>query len=340
MKRNYDVIDFFKFIACLSIIAIHTAFGSDFMSKSGYYVFANGFLRLAVPYFFVVSGFFFGKKIEKAGEAGITAIKGYCVRLLYPLVFWEIINIVIEILKQRFIQHLGIAAIILNVIKSVLFYPYGALWYVQALIIATIIVYFALKHNKLVCCLVAGVLLYLCGLLANTYYFLIVGSPIQSVIDWYLCVFVSSRNALFVGLFFVATGVTIAKYERIIEKRTALGALVLFAALFVMELTLIRGSVSADDRSMYIAFVGLIPAIVTVLIKSDIKIKCAKELRNYSTSLYFMHKAVIHVWLVIQRIFRVTFTESVEWFLVVGSCFVICQTVYKINNKWLNRIIK
>lgn len=60
--KNYDMVDLCKFIACICIVCIHTAAFSDFVS-GGYYYISSCIFRIAVPFFFVTSGFFYGKKL-------------------------------------------------------------------------------------------------------------------------------------------------------------------------------------------------------------------------------------------------------------------------------------
>ena len=57
MSRN-KTIDFLRFIFSLMIIAVHTDLFVD-VSEPLYYVFSLGLARASVPFFFIVSGFFF-----------------------------------------------------------------------------------------------------------------------------------------------------------------------------------------------------------------------------------------------------------------------------------------
>lgn len=261
-------------------------------------------------------------------------------RLAIPLVFWETVNILIEILKQLFIQDVSVNEVVKNVVQSIIFYPYGALWYVQALIVALFLVALALNRDRLKTCISISLLLYLVGLLANTYYFVIEGTAIQNSVDVYLNIFVSARNGIFVGLFFVAVGVWIANHIKYHSKKSLICVTAIAYVAFVAEVCVTKEFDSADDKSMYLMFVVLIPAMFMCIAKISLKIRKAKLLRSLSTGIYFMHKAMIHVWLVVAMELKLTLKPTVEFVCILLSCVSICLVAYRIDNKKLNMLVK
>ena len=60
MNRN-KTIDLLRFVFSLMIIAVHTDLFVD-VSTPLYYVFSLGLARAGVPFFFIVSGFFYRQK--------------------------------------------------------------------------------------------------------------------------------------------------------------------------------------------------------------------------------------------------------------------------------------
>lgn len=340
--KNYDMVDLCKFIACICIVCIHTAAFSDFVSGGGYYYISSCIFRIAVPFFFVTSGFFYGKKlIHGTAEERKKLLFRYIKRLGIPLIFWEVINIAIEILKQLFIKKLSVGVVVRNVAQSIVFYPYGALWYVQALLIAVIIITYAYERGWLKKCLLISVGLYLVGLLGNTYYFLVAGTGLQGLVDRYLNIFVSTRNVVFVALYFVSAGVWIAEH---IEKngnfKVKRWHTVVLYCIFVLETIAVKNCSSADDKSMFIAFIVLIPALFVTAEESNLKVKNARLLRSYSTGIYFMHKAAIHIWLLVFALIDFEMGATTEFALVFTSCFIACSVGYRINNKKINMLIK
>ncbi len=101
MSKQYDSIDLMKFIFCLCIIGIHTNISSIF-PKALQLLIGRGFFRLAVPFFFVCSGFWIGKKYLKQPAELDIIIQKYIFRLLIPLIIFENINNLLEILYPIF----------------------------------------------------------------------------------------------------------------------------------------------------------------------------------------------------------------------------------------------
>ena len=56
-KKSYAGIDYFRLIAALLIIAIHTS-PLDSFSETGDFILTRMIARVAVPFFFMTSGFF------------------------------------------------------------------------------------------------------------------------------------------------------------------------------------------------------------------------------------------------------------------------------------------
>ena len=131
-KKTISSIDLGKFIACLFIVLLHCHV-IDYASNWTGFAFTTVLLRIAVPFFFVTSGFFLGTKIGKGNDIK-TTIYGYCKRLLFPLVIFSIINIA-QRLYIFYCDGETFSKSLFKVIRSIIFYPYGALWFVQSCIV-------------------------------------------------------------------------------------------------------------------------------------------------------------------------------------------------------------
>ena len=110
--------------------------------------------------------------------------------------------------------------------------------------------------------------------------------------------------------------------------------------VYFLEIYLIRDCKSADDKSMFLSFLVLIPLLFIVVIDSNLTTTKAKVLRSYSTGIYFMHKAVIHIWLIVFAVIRVEILPTVEFAFVLLSCFIACTIAYKIDNKLINMLTR
>lgn len=80
-QKNYDLVDLFKFIFSILIIGIHTnAMGFNILG------------RLGVPFFFMISSYFFFKKyLTKNTKDQYQQLKNYLKRLFFLFLSWQII---------------------------------------------------------------------------------------------------------------------------------------------------------------------------------------------------------------------------------------------------------
>ena len=91
MKSNtVSAVDLFKCIFAICVVAIHTMAFKDH-GESAYVAFTYCITSFAVPYFFVCSGYFLGRKIygkdlQKSDYRLI--LKNYAQRLLKPYLIW------------------------------------------------------------------------------------------------------------------------------------------------------------------------------------------------------------------------------------------------------------
>ena len=85
-------------------------------------------------------------------------------RLLFPYIIFSTINILLASIEMA-LNGEHIFKIVLKIIRSVIFYPYGALWYVWASMIAVFLLYWFIKKDKIRLAIISGVLLYGMGLL-------------------------------------------------------------------------------------------------------------------------------------------------------------------------------
>lgn len=338
-KRSYRGVDLAKIFFAFCIIALH-ADAVRFLPGVWVEIIEKGIFRLAVPYFFVASGFFLYQKVsaDPAQSAG-PVIKGYCLRLLRPLIVFELINIAQEVISLLR-AGVGISGIVLNIGRSVLFYPHGALWFVQACIIGAILLVPFVKKKRIKLAAVIGAALFCVALICNNYYFLVKGTPLQPVIELYLKLCVSPRNGLFVGFFYLAVGMLCGRVSKwAVAHRTATGVvcLGLYLLYFVEILVLYYLDLPAkDDGSLYISHVALVPTLLLVTLTMDPPVpqETSVLLRNLSTGMYYLHRPVL--WFVA----LVSSVGILNFAIVAAACVLICILTYRSQNKFLCGLLK
>lgn len=95
-KKNYKIIDLVKLFFSICIICLHTG-GLSFFNEEYKFFIEKFIFRMAVPFFFICSGFFFGKKIKFLNNKlniNLRDVKKYCLRLIKPLIIFEVIYII------------------------------------------------------------------------------------------------------------------------------------------------------------------------------------------------------------------------------------------------------
>lgn len=333
MQKNYTTIDVAKLFFAICIVLLHS-YAYQILPGFLPFAFEKAVLRLAVPFFFVASGFFLGKKIIREGSAD-TVIKAYIKRLLAPLLFWGGINTMIEICK--FVnENLPAGEIAKQILKHILFYPYGAMWYVYASIIGALLLRPFLNYNKMNAALIIGACLYAVALLCNNYYFISEYIGIAPVIDKYMDIFVSARNGVFVGFFMLALGVKTASLEKYAG---GLGLFTLISYLiYLAEIVVIHNGTAIDDGALYITQIIFIPSFVLCLCKTKkyiISDKASKLCRKLSTGIYFQHR----MWLTVLSSIGIGILNHSVVLAVTAIAVSIaaCLLVYKTKN---NRLIR
>lgn len=338
-KDNYELIDIMKFVCAIFVIAIHSGIVKYESGTTQWYI-INVLLRLAVPFFFIASGFLFGKKYlynkEKLKENSIKQVK----RLIKPYIFWVIIIIPYIIYANKLLKG-NLIVSILKLFRLIIFNGYH-MWFILALIVAICMEYMFLKKNKVKLAVFFSVILYSIALLGNSYYFLIEGTLIQNFIDVIIKIFTMVRNGIFVGFPLFTIGICVALHEKEIYKisnKKVYLFLLIFIITQILEASFIRGKNYKEDHSLFISIIFIATLLLIICIKTkNIRFKKINTvlLRNLSTGIYYMHFPIIkYMSLLIPSI------GYIEIFLITTIITIIINIILlRINNKYINLFIK
>lgn len=314
------LVDALKFIFALFVVTIHCDSLAGVNADVKYYV-TQSVLRLAVPFFFVASGFFLGRKINQNFVAIDSTYKNYIKRLLIPLAFFTLVNIVLESIKM--FPYASGPMIFREILKHVLFYPWGALWFVQACIIGALLLYPFVKREKIHLAIFVSAVLYLWALLCNNYFFVVQGTAFEPYIQVYMNLCISARNGLFVGFVYLAIGFYIAKKQMNISNLLVIGAFV----LYLLEIILLKNKAFLDDSALYVSQLIVVPIIFVKSLNMTLKIsnQFSLMLRNFSVGIYLLHRPII-------SFFDILGVDYIpRTFVVSVVCVGICYLVYKEN---------
>ena len=288
-KKKYAMIDIAKYISALLVVCIHTfPFYEISETLNTYWI--QTICRIAVPFFFTTSGFFFFRKWSNDKETNKKNVKHYLLRLLKIYLIWTVIYLPYSIYDYTR-DGFSIMNIISYIRDLVLNGSYYHLWFLPALMTATLIVCFVYSKKGLMTTLKLSLILYIFGYFINVY------APVWEQIPVLSCfyafftkVFTTARNGFFFGPLFVSIGLLLSKTRRLPVKVNGIGFGISFI-LLVIEVTIYRFTgILRDLTSMYLS---LIPAVYffvnwMLTIKKPYK-DTYLTLRNESLLIYTSH---------------------------------------------------
>ncbi len=282
--ETYSGIDYFRMIAALLIVAIHTSPLASF-SATGDFIFTRIIARVAVPFFFVTSGLFLISRYSYNADKLRKFIKKTA--LIYAAAI--VIYIPINIYNGYFSEDNLLPKIIKDIVFDGTLYH---LWYLPAAIVGAVIAWYLVKQWAYRKAFAVTLVLYIVGLFGDSYYG--IAENIPSLNSFYHLIFQVSdytRNGIFFApIFFVLGGYIADNKDRLSFKKSIIGFATCFSLMFAEALTLRRFELQRHD-SMY---VFLLPSICFLFyFLMHFKGKNRAQLRTISLIIYIIHPFVV-----------------------------------------------
>ena len=328
-KEQYAALDVFRIVSAFLVVSIHTSVFYS-LNNTADFILTRIIARIAVPYFFMLTGYFMYKHIKEGDKDYIKAfLKKIGVIYLISILIYLPLNIYSGYFKR--------GNIIFEVIKDILFDgTFYHLWYLPAVMTGVLIVWFLIRKFKLSVCLVITSFLYMAGLFGDSYYGLVKSiHPIESIYRIIFNISDYTRNGIFFAPVFILLGAIIreGKTDKLNFKKA--GFIISFSLLLAEGLILYDSGLQRHD-SMYIMLIPVMIYLFTQLL--SVKGKEHKSLRNISLIIY-----IIHPWMIvfIRGIAKIAGSEKylVENSIIhyVAVCIVSWAAAFVIN-KLLCRI--
>lgn len=204
--------DLFRIPAALLVVSIHTSPLASFGGEADF-ILTRIFARIAVPFFFMATGYFLlpsclGERSGQSKALWIFIKKLSGLYLAATLLYFPV-NIYAGHLQGR---------TPLSLLRMFLFEgTFYHLWYLPACILGTLLLFLGSRLLPFGALFAVTVLLYLLGLLGDSYYgFLPEGSVVKGIYDLMLELFYQTRGGLFYAPLFLAEGMGI----RLLSKRS------------------------------------------------------------------------------------------------------------------------
>ncbi|RDU24914.1 serine racemase VanT catalytic subunit [Anaerosacchariphilus polymeriproducens] len=334
-KQNYGGLDVFRLLAAILVIAIHTS-PLISISMDGDFFFTRILARVAVPFFFMVTGqfvitkFFLSK--ESAKDELLSYLKKVCI--LYGIAI--LIYIPIGIYAGHY-QKLSLYDIVRIFLFDGTFYH---LWYFPASLIGTTLIYVLSRFMSLQKITIIAGLLYCIGLLGDSYFGFIQNAPvIGSIYNWAFQIFSYTRNGLFMAPIFLLLGTWMSKIKWRFKKNTlVIGVTITFLGMTAEGFLLHSMNVQRHD-SMYLMLIPTMVFLYQLLMRCNpIKLPGARLL---STWVYVLHPAMIVVTRIMSKslnLSKLLVENSMIHFLVVVvlsllSSFILVMVIGYSNKK-------
>ena len=339
IKQNYTTVDAAKMFFCMCVVAFH-ANAPSFPSPIDYgYMLEKMIFRLSVPFFFVISGFFFGRKAFSDLAALKCTTRKFFLRMIPPLAVYSVLNGFCDYIKITAQEQKSAWQAIYTIIRHALFFPRGGLWYLQASVVAVLLLYVFIKRDKLWLALIISGTLYAGSLLGNTYYFLLDGTPFRCIADKYLEIFLTVRNGLFTGFFFMGAGAALGRYNLTVKTKWIITVGIISYATLFLETIYTYNKRTADQHSHFLSYMVLIPAIASLCLRFNMTLPLPYvRLRMLSAGIFFLHTPVMSTVGAAGIVLGISVSDNLKFLAAFTVSAGICLLAYKSKIRFLIKL--
>lgn len=294
-RKGYIGIDYFKFVAAFLVIAIHTSPLATF-TGNGDFILTRIIARVAVPFYFMASGFFlisrYAYNTNKLREflKKMAVIYGISVLIYIPLNVYN--------------HYFSVEHLLPNLIKDIFFDgTMYHLWYLPASMFGAIIAWFLVRKVGFERALGITILLYVVGVFGDSYYGVVCNIPtIQRIYTNMFELFDYTRNGFFFApVFFVMGGMIADKADRGSKKISVMG-LSISAVLMLAEGMVLHTLDLQRHDSMYFALLPCMYFLFILLVQPKGQRK--EVFRTMALAIYIIHPMVIVAVRLVAKILR------------------------------------
>ncbi|MCQ2514927.1 MAG: acyltransferase [Ruminococcus sp.] len=296
-KKQYPLVDIFKLLVAVLVVFMHA--NSFYTNGANQIVFI--FSNLGVPFFFIASGFFFKKGLDRTDNKKAYFLK-FEKNTLLLYAFWAIINIPIYlfIYNEKY-DGSSILNIILINVRRFIFCGVGVTWYILVMAEAAAIIYLLdiFRKKKLFVFLIA---IGFISCIINDCFGIYMTETTVGCIIWkaIYTVFAGSNNFIMKGIPFMGVGYFLAVKPIRIKMYVLWIVFILASAinLFLFYAYSLTNILLFYKAWLYFIF-NDIQAVVLFIIAinaENIKINpnITKICRELSSSIYFLHTYIIY----------------------------------------------
>ncbi|MDE6386360.1 MAG: acyltransferase [Lachnospiraceae bacterium] len=292
---QYKGIDIMKFIMALFVVVLHTH-PLQTVNAAADFATADVIARVAVPFFFVASGFLLEKQMSARQTEKKEILLKYAKKVLILYCIWTVIYLPIIISSKIIDSEESLVKSIFSAVRDFIFAgSYGQLWYLPAVAVGVLLVFVLRKYLGERWSAITLLILFLMGLATQSYFGLTLAGLDSEGILWkgmkaVKKVMVTCRNGVFFGGMFVYMGTWIARCNLKMKQWVVVSGLILSTILFYAEALYLWNAGSVREKDMYLM---LLPtAFFCMMLALQIQTKRDTVfLRKMSINIYLVHTA-------------------------------------------------
>lgn len=331
--QNYSSIDLAKFVAAIFVVAIHAQPFSGLTQT----VVIDVFARMAVPFFFITSSFFFFSK-----NPGKKELSHYLRRMGILYLFWFVVEFPITCLHAFIEPETPFGHNLLMLLRNFLFgSTFGGSWFLMALMQCILLTWLLARRMRFAVLLVLGAFFYLLAV-GSSYYYAFLPSVVQHGVDGYRRWIGSMELSWMSALLPCVLGFWVARYRQtVLEVFTSERLRVLLPVAFLLVCCEVFGVQAAyasvqlqlDKTDVYF----LLQPMVLLLFVWLLQKKCTwplpyRRLRVYSTLFYFSHFVFVFVLVLVNK-HVVPVHPLLKYVLVLCCCLLFSRLLLFLSEK-------
>lgn len=294
--RTYNSVDVAKICAAVMVAAIHSQ-PLEGLAKD---IVIDVFARVAVPFFFMASAFFFFRR-PCTGRR----LAGFVRRLGLLYLFWFVAELPITVYNVFIHSGRPVGESLLVLLRGFVFgSTFSGSWFLMALIEGVPLVWLASRFLRPAALLAAGVALYAVAV-AFSYYHAFLPPGLMAAADAYKAAIGGIQNSWVVAFLFCAAGKVVAEREdaiRRLPRRAVTASLAVTCALSAAEVLAVKSVRDPDSTDIF--FVLPLFALSFFLFVLTHEARGSADyvrMRNYSTVFYLSHFVFVYIFVVINK---------------------------------------